>query len=254
MNYSLFFKPLRLIERAALEIGRRRRFKKLKNTPANGLGLGHIDSLELLEIIKNEAKLKNPVIFDIGSNIGTWTLLAKAIFPDAQVHAFEPLANHITEFNKSCSKLPAVHLHDFCVGNENTTGIINVSTFTDSSSLLEATPLEFEHFSIKKATEQSVQIKKLSDLIADKALPVPDIIKLDIQGFELEALKGLESWLNSVKYIICEVSFKEYYYGQPYFLDIANYLAQYNIQLFAFGNNTPIGLELNQIDVLFKHI
>ncbi len=253
MNYSLLFKPFRLIERAALEISRGRRFKKLKNTSAAGLGLGNIDSLELLEIIKNEARVQSPIIFDIGSNIGTWTLLAKAIFPDAQVHAFEPLANHIAEFNKNCSKLTAIHLHDFCVGNENTTGTINVSTFTDSSSLLEATPLEFEHFSIKKASEQAVQIKKLSDLIADKALPVPDIIKLDIQGFELEALKGLESWLNSVKYIICEVSFKEYYYGQPYFLDIANYLAQHNIQLFAFGNNAPIGLELNQIDVLFKH-
>jgi hypothetical protein len=83
---------------------------------------------------------------------------------------------------------------------------------------------------------------------------VPEIIKLDIQGFELEALKGVGDWLSAVKYIICEVSFKEYYHGQAQFLDIANYLAGFKFQLFALGNNTPVGTELNQIDVLFKRL
>lgn len=36
------------------------------------------------------------------------------------------------------------------------------------------------------------------------------------------------------------------------FFDIANYLAGFKFQLFALGNNTPVGTELNQIDVLFK--
>jgi FkbM family methyltransferase len=253
MNYSLLYQPLKLIERAALAIKRNRRFKKLQHTPAAQLGLGHIDSLELLEIIRDDAALTaSPNIYDIGSNVGTWTLLAKAIFPNARVDAFEPLPDHNSQFTNSCKNLSDIHLHEFCLGNEDTAGVINISSYSDSSSLLVATPLEFEHFNIKKEKELPVEIKRLAGLIKDKTIPVPDIIKLDIQGFELEALKGLDTYLNKVTYIICEVSFKEYYYGQPGFLEIANYLAGFNIHLFAFGNNTPIGIELNQIDVLFK--
>lgn len=253
MNFSILYKPKKLIERLALEIARKRRIGKLKNTPGAALKLGHIDSLELLEIIGKDHSLStNPIIYDIGSNIGTWTLLAKSVLPQAVVHAFEPLSFHISSFNENCKALKDVHLHPYCAGNENGTGTINISSFSDSSSLLSATPLEFEHFNIQKEKEEQVEIKRLADLIDDKSLPAPDVIKLDVQGFELEVLKGLGNWLNSAKYIICEVSFKEYYYGQAQFLDIANYLADYRFQLFALGNNTPLGTELNQIDVLFK--
>lgn len=253
MNFSLIYKPFKLIERLALGISRKRRLDRLKNTPGATLSLGHIDSLELLELIKQDNELKaDPIIFDIGSNIGTWTMLAKSIFPLAEVHAFEPLNEHVLAFNNNCKALGSIHLHQFCAGNQNSAGAINVSSYSDSSSLLTATPLEFEHFNIKKEKEEQVEIKKLSDLIDDQLLPVPDIIKLDIQGFELEAIKGMGTWLNSTKYIICEVSFKKYYYDQPLFFDIVAYLSGFNFQVTAFGHNTPIGAELNQIDVLFK--
>lgn len=254
MNLSLLYKPGKLIERLALEIKNNRRLAKIKNTSASRLKIGHLDSLELLEIINQDNKIRDDaVIFDIGSNEGTWTLLAKSILPAATIHAFEPLKKHTDVFEKNCEQLTGVYLHRFCVGSQNMTGVINISSYSDSSSLLMATPLEFQHFNIQKESEEHVEIKKIADLIDNQTLSPPDIIKLDIQGFELEALKGTGAWLGSVKYIICEVSFKEYYFKQPQFLDIANYLAEFDIYIFAFGNNTPIGRELNQIDILFKH-
>ena len=92
----------------------------------------------------------------------------------------------------------------------------------------------------------------MEDLIRENILPMPDVIKLDIQGFELEALKGMGALLRHVKYILCEVSFKKLYHNQALFLDIANYLESFNLYIAAFGNNTPVGAELTQIDVLFK--
>jgi hypothetical protein len=95
-------------------------------------------------------------------------------------------------------------------------------------------------------------VKRAAELIEQNILPVPDIIKLDVQGFELEVLKGMDKYLSQVSYLIVEVSFKEYYHGQPLFLDIANYVAGFNFNIYAFGHSTPVGQELGQIDVLFK--
>ena len=240
-----------MIDRLAVAINRNKRKRKLKGTPAAGLGLGYIDSLELLELIKTDG-FEAKVIYDVGANIGTWTMLAKAFFKDAVVHGFEPLTDHIKKFQSNTGNLSSVTIQPFCLGNENTTTVINVSSFSDSSSILEATPLEFEQYGIKKANEETVFVKRAEDLINEGAVPVPNIMKLDVQGFELEVLKGMGKYMEQVNYLIVEVSFKQYYYGQAMFLDIANYLAGFNINIYAFGHSTPLGQELGQIDVLFK--
>ncbi|HVW15747.1 MAG TPA: FkbM family methyltransferase [Mucilaginibacter sp.] len=250
MRLSLFYNPLVIIDRLAIEINRRKRKRKLKGTPAEGLGLGYIDSLELLELVRQK-NTKVKVIYDVGANIGTWTMLAKSFFKDAQVHAFEPLSAHTTKFAENTKNLGDIHLHKFCLGNDDTSTIINISSFSDSSSILEATPLEFEQYQIKKVDEEEVEVKKISTLISENLLPPPDLIKLDVQGFELEVLKGAEDHLAHARYIIAEVSFKAYYKNQPLFLDIANYLSGYNFRIYAFGHSTPTGQELGQIDVLF---
>ena len=91
MRPSLIWNWRLLCERLALASLRHRRLAKLRNTPARSLSLGHIESLELLELIEDaDAK----VIYDVGANVGTWTLLAKSIFPASRVEAFEPLPSH----------------------------------------------------------------------------------------------------------------------------------------------------------------
>ena len=253
MRRSLFYNPLDVIERLALMIARKRRMSRLKNTAGQNLKLGHVDSLELLELIREELALqRDPVIYDIGANIGTWTLLAKSIFPAAAIHAFEPLKSHIDEFLSSCNGLSNVHIHAYGVGNKESSELINVSSFSDSSSLLKATPLEFEQYGIKELRQETVMVKRIEDLINAQQIPVPDIIKLDIQGFELEAIKGVGDYLAKVKYIICEVSFQQFYYGQASFLEIASYLNTHGFDIYAFGNNVPSGKRLYQADLLFK--
>ena len=254
MSVSKYLKPGEIIQKLACKLRQRKRLAKLKNTPGKALQLGHIDSLELLETIINDNGLSNSrlVIYDIGGNVGTWTLLAKSLFPQAEIHAFEPLKIHTDEFIKNCRGLNDVHLHQFCLGNQQGSATINISSFSDASSLMEATHLEFEQYNVQKAGEEQVEVKRLADLIETNLVPLADIIKLDIQGYELEALMGMGNWLKTVKYIICEVSFKQYYQNQPQFLDIANYLAGFKFEIFAFSNNTPLGSPLSQIDVLFK--
>lgn len=91
MRTALLYNPRQLCERLATASLRKRRLAALRNTPAAGLALGHIDTLELVQLARDAGV---SVAYDIGANVGTWSLLAKALMPGAVVHAFEPLPEH----------------------------------------------------------------------------------------------------------------------------------------------------------------
>ena len=81
MRPELFYNPLLLLERIGQWATERSRLRELRGTVAENLQTGHIDSLELLKLLR---PLSPKVIYDVGANVGTWTLLAKAIFPEAE--------------------------------------------------------------------------------------------------------------------------------------------------------------------------
>jgi hypothetical protein len=95
-------------------------------------------------------------------------------------------------------------------------------------------------------------IVPLDDLIAREALPPPDLLKLDVQGFELEVLRGAEKALQSAKWVLSEVSFESYYDQQALFAEIAGYLAAHGFEVCAFGQFFIPGVPVGQTDVLFR--
>jgi FkbM family methyltransferase len=93
--------------------------------------LGHIDTLELVQLA-SPAGIS--VMYDIGANVGTWSLLAKALVPDARIEAFEPLPKHQAEFLRNFTGSADVTLHSVAVGSDNATGTFHVTDFSDASA------------------------------------------------------------------------------------------------------------------------
>jgi FkbM family methyltransferase len=245
---ELFYNPRLLCERLAIASMRQRRLAKLRNTPARKLSLGHIDSLELLEIAK---PLGIRSICDVGANVGTWTLLAKAVIPEATVEAFEPLPKHHIGFQNNLQEVPGVKLHRLALGPENTTASLRVTDFSDASSLLPLAEASRLQFGLKEVETVPTTVRRLDDYRQENSLPLPDLIKLDVQGYELEVLKGAPECLRAAKAVITEVSFINYYKGQCLFHDLVNFLAEFDLFVAAFGINTPTAAIVNQTDVIF---
>jgi len=248
MRLELLYKPRLLCERLAIESIRRRRFAALKGTQAARLALGHIDTLELVELAR-QAGIS--VIYDIGANIGTWSLLAKSLIPNARIHAFEPLARHQAEFLHTFTGIEDVTLHPIAVGSDNATETFHVTDFSDASSLLRPNEASWSKFGVREVQQFPLPVVRLDDYRRDRQLPRPDLIKLDIQGFELKALRGAPECLMSAKAVITEVSFIEYYESQCLFHDLVAHLARFGLLMRAFGINTPTGKAVGQTDVLF---
>src|SRR6266480_1184379 len=102
MRLELLYRPRLLIERLASLSIHRRRLARLDGTIAEGLQLGHIDSLELLDLVR---PLEPRVIYDVGANVGTWAKLARAALPDSAIHAFEPLPEHVDRLSRELGQL-----------------------------------------------------------------------------------------------------------------------------------------------------
>jgi FkbM family methyltransferase len=249
VRLSLLYNPFDIVERLSVASQRRRRFRRLRGTPAAALSLGHIDSLELLELLQSAPPA---VIYDIGANIGTWTCLAKSLFPAAQVEAFEPLAQHFEKFREWTIAWPAdVRRHACALGPAERTATMHVMDFSDASSLLALNAEGASEFKIRPTAEQSVPVFPLDVLVAREKLAPPDLIKLDVQGYELEVLRGAEASLRSARAVLCEVSFREFYAGQPLFADVLAFLRERGFALHALGECTALGAPLVQADTLF---
>lgn len=248
MRTELLYNPRLLCERLAEMSLEGRRLARLRGTVAEGLHRGHIDSLELLELLREDPPR---VIYDIGANVGTWALLAKAVFPRAEVHCFEPLDRLKGEFDARTRGVAGIHRHALALGAAAATMPMRVTDFVDASSLLEMADASFLHYRLRPAGEVMVRVERLDDYVAAAGLPPPDLVKLDIQGYELEALRGAGDCLRSASAVLSEVSFVELYKGQCLFHDVVGFLAGRGFLLCALGSGTELGHRLTQADALF---
>lgn len=250
MRKELLYNPLLLIERLGEMASKKIRRNRLKNTVMASYHDGHIESLEILELIRNNYPNGITTIFDIGGNIGSWTLLAKTIFPQAEVHSFEPLEGFANQLKDNTKNFAAIFVHQVALGNEEAKNEMYVAG--DSSSLLPLGDLMQEQYEIQSKEKTQIETVILDTYIKEKNISLPDIIKLDIQGYELEALKGAKEAMKHAKYVFIEVSLEEFYVGQPLFHDVVAFMATHNFYATALKKETHVGQRLYQTDILFE--
>ena len=117
------------------------------------------------------------VVYDIGANYGNYALIW-AKFYHARVIAFEPLKSSFDKAiaNFKLNKNTTINLYD--IGISNTKG-------------LNKTAIDGSMMSIQGTEHGFMNTVKLDDFILDTDPPKPDLIKIDIEGMEYEALIGM---------------------------------------------------------------
>ena len=94
----------------------------------------------------------------------------------------------------------------------------------------------------------------LDSFFKKKKLKKPIVLKIDIQGHEFEALKGARKFLNSVEYLIIEISLQQIYENQISSQKIENLLSKYSFFKILETNISYYKNKILQKDVLFKKI
>jgi FkbM family methyltransferase len=166
-------------------------------------------------------------IVDVGANRGQFALIARKVFPKARIHSFEPLEEPIKIFKNIFRNDQSVTLYPYAIGRERTTTIIHVTRDDDSSSLLTVTSMQSSIFPGATEVEaRQVAVFSLSQLLDAETIPPASLLKIDVQGFELDVIRGSEDIINKFSHLYIECSFVELYKDQALAHQIISWLEQ----------------------------
>ena len=171
-------------------------------------------------------------VVDIGANRGQFALVTRRCMPQARIISFEPLPSAAATFRAVFAGDDRVTLHEVAIGPVPGNATIHVSRRDDSSSLLPITSTQVALFpGTAEVATATIRVAPLREFIPAADIQAPALLKLDVQGFELEALRGCEDMLGRFAYVYVECSFVELYAGQALADEVIAWLRERGLKL-----------------------
>jgi FkbM family methyltransferase len=177
---------------------------------------------------------KVSTIFDIGANRGDTILKYHSLFPAAQIYGFEPFPDSFQLLKGNVENIPNVKIFQNAIADTEGDLTFYVNSSIDTNSLLPSkkSGLSSDEHVVNKA-EIMVNATTIDRVCGDNKIDGIGILKMDIQGGELNALKGAKKLLSEkkIQLIYSEAFFQQQYVDQPLFHDISKYLAAYDYHI-----------------------
>lgn len=194
-------------------------------------------------------------VIDIGANRGQFVLLVADLLPQAKVFAFEPQSRPHATLSAVADLVPnLVQCFPYALGTESRTAEIFVADEDDSSSLLKPTSRQVDLFPGSEVVgTEKIEIRRAGVVIPQEAFAGRTLVKIDVQGMELEVLKSFDpEQLGSIEQFLVELSLEELYTGQPLASEVISWLSVHGFNLVNVGGISAIGGANTQVDALFS--
>jgi FkbM family methyltransferase len=213
-----------------------------------------ITAFRIVSALKNQG-LRFSTIIDGGANVGQLARAAAELYPEARVITIEALPDVADQLQRNLSDLQRVRVIRSAIGEEEREITFHRSSYTLASSVLSPHADYEKSFPGQSFSAVHVPMSTLDTLLSEETLTPPVLLKLDLQGYELQALRGATGTLEHTDYLLLETTFKPMYENEPHFEDVYALLHQAG---FRFQN--PIDFltdgsgEIIQMDALFEKL
>ena len=160
-------------------------------------------------------------ILDIGANVGQFAKEIRNSLLNVKLYSFEPIKSCHQKLNEEMMSDRNFKSFNFALGETNSQTIINVSSYSPSSSLLKMADSHknlFPH--TKDSQSESIEVRRLDDVWSKLDIRKNILIKVDTQGYEDKVITGGIKSFSEAKIILIEASFVRLYENQPLFDDI----------------------------------
>jgi len=135
-------------------------------------------------------------ILDIGANTGLYGIAAKSFQPSAHVHCFEPL-DGVVNFLRQNAELNQLKLEIHQVGLSDYDGKADVYLPEEKDFVYSVTINENTVADTRTSRKIEISVHRLDTMIANGIVPVPDLIKIDVERHEYQVLRGMGDILAS---------------------------------------------------------
>ncbi|NOT01859.1 MAG: FkbM family methyltransferase [Phycisphaerales bacterium] len=165
------------------------------------------------------------VLLDCGAHAGSTAVQLRKLFPGATIYSFEPVSDTYARLCETCQPI-GVRAVPCAVGDENGSAWINLTAGDQSNSMLEYEPGNPCARWTREIGRERIRVRRLDDWCNDEGIDVSrvDLLKLDVQGAELAALRGAPRLLRAVRLVYLEVCFETIYKDLPLFEEIDRFL------------------------------
>ena len=204
-----------------------------------GKGIGSESLSHEVRTIKTFLSLlvdKNPIVFDVGANQGQFAMEFFNQMPMVQMHSFEPSKDSfdILCFNSKSNKNWSTYNFGFGANSTEMKLYSEIPGSASSSLINKNYPVGKNDIDF-----QYVTILKLDEFLSSNPQLVPDVLKIDIEGFELSCLEGSLEHLNLIKII-------QFEFGQinvdarVFFKDYWKFFNTRDFSIFRVSSKSPI--------------
>ena len=170
-------------------------------------------------------------LIDVGAHVGLFARSYQACFPSAYMILVEPVERFRNQISGNLRKLGAFEILPFAAGSCESVEKINVSKLPAATSLLKISEKHEKLWPGSSSTvEEVIIVKKLDDLI-DLSRGLSYFLKIDVQGFEAEALRGASSIIRQVKVCQIEVNFELLFVGEASLAEVIGIMTNYGFRL-----------------------
>lgn len=171
-------------------------------------------------------------VIDIGANEGQFAKVALNAFPGSKIIAFEPLPDCYESMVSKFNGESRFEAHNLALGDARCEMQFNRHSFTPASSFLKLSSAQASAFPYTAdATTMKVHCDRLDDVINPDTLIGPVFIKIDVQGYEANVVKGAIAHLKKAEMVMIECALQPMYESQPPVLDLLQRLDNLGLRL-----------------------
>lgn len=144
------------------------------------------------------------IVWDVGANVGFFTKkFSEKVGSDGLVFAFEPSPNTYKTISENCASMINVTCMNVGISNKSGQFSFRVSEVEN----------DVTNGLVEDGAPDAVVVQVLTgdDLVSTKSVPVPNVVKIDVEGFEIDVIQGMRNTLKNpaLKKLFVEVHFLE---------------------------------------------
>jgi FkbM family methyltransferase len=165
-------------------------------------------------------------VLDVGAHRGDWSRTARAVFPGARFVLVEPQREWARDLERFCAESAdaatgATEWIAAAAGAEAGERMLAIDPAGGGSSLLPGAA----GAAAMGAEARAVPVVTLDSIYAGGARPLPDLVKIDVEGMELEVLSGASTLLGTAELFVVEAALFRYRPEQATFAELVAWMA-----------------------------